>query len=296
MIMLLALVGVFTEAAPFQGNIGQREISEMIIPAIQSAQAPLKHMLDVEEAEKDQMKDISLVEERFGGANPDQAEIVTEANHIKLDTRKAIKDEDTQQHDAQKSLSQLERVINDIEEDNKHSMPELGESAQSTNSIDNALSKLRSVSAELNRDTATSNTRTEIANMQHEADDLGIMALGSSFEGGKGMAVQGGKGSAPPVELGESYDVPRALGEAPATSGSMAELQREWHTAQEAKAGGKGLQEAGGNGPAPIPYGQSLKMGAEETIVQHLRHEEMDVEKKESVDKFVVHSLLQKLH
>jgi len=299
--MFVALVVAFAEAAPLHRGMDPMEISEMVIPAIQSAQEPLKEMIQVEEAEKAEMHDISSAEEDFGTSNPDQTLVAQEAQQIELDTQKALTNEDKQQQDALKSLQQVDGVVNAVL--SKKKKAQLGESDQTTDPIDNAVAKLQSVAAELRRDTATSNTKTEIENMQQEAMEV------EHLSGGKGnmmadpmmdpMDPMMGPGGPPMPELGES--------------GAIDDLQQGVQTANAPMPDGMGpppMPQA-----APPPMDAPPQQGAigdfqnamdatpaqnnvvqEEQHFQHLAHEEKEVESKENADEAVVNSLLQKLN
>jgi len=285
--MLVALVVAFAEAASLQRSMDPMEISEMVIPAIQSAQEPLKDMIQAEEAEKAEMHDISVAEEHFGTSNPDQSQVAQEAQQIQLDTVKAIKNEDIQQQDALKTLQQVDGVVNAVL--SKKKKAQLGESDQTTDPIDNAVAKLQSVAAELRRDTATSNTKTEIENMQGEAQEVEDMAM----SGGKGnmmadpmmdpMDPTMGPGGPPMPELGES--------------GAIGDLQQEVQNANAPMPGGKGPPPMPQAAPPPMDAPPTQNLVQQETEhLQHLESEEKDVESKENSNEAVVNSLLQKLN
>merc|ERR1711907_261215 len=184
---VVLLLAVAQAVVHDEGPITAKEINEMIIPALEQAQAPLKEVLAIESAEEHEMHDISSSVnevEQSGDVDVDGDEIKKRlfnvARAADTDTRKAIEGEERQQNLALKSLKQAKHMVDMFHQRGVHVHPqpnsELGEvAAGSLSPMQKALSNLEEVEKSLERDTATSHTMERIKHMKDEADR--VMAM-----------------------------------------------------------------------------------------------------------------------
>merc|ERR1719253_974696 len=107
----LALVAACNAVDLSNPLITPQEISEMIIPAVKAAQAPLNQMVDVEDAEVAEMNDVKQTVDKLEktGPEPQQALIQEATKRIELDENKAIANEDRQQKMALDSMNKAKQ-------------------------------------------------------------------------------------------------------------------------------------------------------------------------------------------
>jgi hypothetical protein len=140
--------------------ITPQEISEMIVPAVKAAQAPLNRMVDVEEAEVSEMNDIKQTVDKLekSGPEPQQAAIQDATKRIELDENKAIANEDRQQKMALDSMNKAKQLIKGFHARGVGNNKELGESGKDQ-PMESALHHIETVEKALEKDTATSHTK-----------------------------------------------------------------------------------------------------------------------------------------
>merc|ERR1711907_616672 len=243
----LALLAI-AEAAPINERpIDAAEITEMIVPSIRAAEAPLQEMLSLEKDEVKRMSDIHRIADQQPPAmdfGDEQRAVAVKAGRIQRDTSKAIDDEKVQQTDALKSLELVNGVVDGFHARGITDTPDnsLGEAQLSMPApIKHALHNLEKVSNILTRDTATSNAKEEIQHMQDQAVEVENVAS----EQVRGLVNP----SALPDNLGESDEPTGAISDlksfeevlvktatsASSKQGAISELSAE-AAAEQAKA------------------------------------------------------------
>jgi len=260
LVFAVAVLFAAAHAMNQQPPISPQEITEMVVPAVKGAQAPMKQMLDVEEAEVAEMSDISQAADKLmhDSAPPTQTAVSEVASRIELDTNKAISNEEKQQELALSSMHKAKQLIEGFHSrgvhlNNEHP-GELGEAQNSP--MQSALQHIETVEKALERDTATSNTEAKIKGMKEEA-----MHLKDEAKGAPQMAA------APPMGPGGPPMDPMMAGMGPGGP-PMDPMQNSKGSGGPAAPGGEELGETGAiddlskqaeilttNGPGPAGPG-----------------------------------------
>jgi len=283
----LALVAACNAVDLSNPPITPQEISEMIIPAVKAAQAPLNQMVDVEDAEVAEMNDVKQTVDKLEktGPEPQQALIQEATKRIELDENKAIANEDRQQKMALDSMNKAKQLIKGFHARGVGNNKELGESAKDQ-PMESALAHIETVEKALEKDTATSHTKEKIQHMLKQSVDVEHQANGAPPEMMAAPGMPGPDGMPMPEKLGEER-------------GAISDLN------QQASMQGPGMPEypemmAAPGMPGPDGPGMPSAVGLDEpdlmSQLESLKTEEAQVEAAEISDESEVKRLADELN